>query len=298
MFTLAHFSDPHLGPLPRLRPAELIGKRFFGYLSWMRRRRHIHKQEVLDSLARDLADLSPDHIAVTGDLTNISLPGEFVQVAQWLRGLAAPDRLTVIPGNHDAYVAMPWDQSLGLWSDFMSGDDGECVFPFIRRRGSVALIGLSSALPTPIGFASGNLGRGQLERLETCLNTLGGEGVFRVLLLHHPPQSGGASWRKRLVDAPAFRDVVQRSGAELILHGHNHDFADARVGAGPREIRVFGVPSASAAHVTHKPQAHYSLYGIEGTGTGWEVSVRRRGLDIDRGVFADLGTDRFSVPRE
>ena len=115
MFKLAHITDPHLGPLPPVRPAELMNKRFFGYLSWMRRRRGVHRPEVLAALAADLEGLAPDHLVVTGDLTNIALPEEFTQVGRWLEGLGAPEAVTVIPGNHDAYVAVPWEASLAKW---------------------------------------------------------------------------------------------------------------------------------------------------------------------------------------
>ena len=111
MFKLAHITDPHLGPLPPVRPAELMNKRFFGYLSWMRRRRGVHRPEVLAALAADLEGLAPDHLVVTGDLTNIALPEEFTRVGRWLEGLGAPEAVTVIPGNHDAYVAVPWEAS-------------------------------------------------------------------------------------------------------------------------------------------------------------------------------------------
>src|SRR3546814_15269242 len=65
MFKLAHISDPHLGPLPPVRVAELLNKRFFGWLSWVRRRRALHRPEVLAALAADLAGLAPDHLVVT-----------------------------------------------------------------------------------------------------------------------------------------------------------------------------------------------------------------------------------------
>ena len=43
MFVLAHLSDPHLAPLPRPRPLELLSKRGLGYLNWLRKRRLIHR---------------------------------------------------------------------------------------------------------------------------------------------------------------------------------------------------------------------------------------------------------------
>lgn len=300
MFTLAHFSDPHLGPLPTPKLTELFGKRFFGYLSWQHRRRKIHRPGVLAKLAVDLAAQAPDHVAITGDLANISLPGEFVRIAQWLRQLGDPNWITVIPGNHDAYVDIAWDRSIGLWSDFFASDGavdaaprsgGAADFPIVRRRGDVALIGLNSARPRPIAYASGALGSDQLRKLEKYLETLGGEGLFRVVLLHHPPQIDGASWRKRLEDAEAFRAVIARAGAELVLHGHNHEFAAASLGAGKRQVPVFGVPSASAARIGKRPQAHYHIFRIFKTTDGWQMTKTVRGLDTGTGGFVDMGSE-------
>ena len=71
-FTLAHFSDPHLPPLPRPRLKELAGKRVLGYLNWTRNRHKYYRREVLDALVRDLQAHTPDHVAVTCDLINLA----------------------------------------------------------------------------------------------------------------------------------------------------------------------------------------------------------------------------------
>ena len=292
MFKLAHISDPHLGPLPPFRVAELMNKRFFGYLSWVRRRRALHRPEVLTALAEDMADLAPDHLVVTGDLTNIALPEEFTQVGRWLQGLGAPEAVTVIPGNHDAYVAVPWEASLGKWQAFMSGE-GDVVatgpesFPFVRYRAPIAIIGLSSAQPTPLFCAHGTLGEIQLQRLGPLLRRLGEEGWFRVVLLHHPPSLGKIVWRKRLVDAVPFRRVIEAAGAEMILHGHDHTFAIEQIDTAGGPVPVIGVPSASAGHDGRKPLAHYQLYGIEKAGNGWRIEVNARGFDPVSGRFRE-----------
>src|SRR5205085_2058090 len=160
MFVIAHLSDPHLSPLPFPPPWALLNKRFFGALSWYARKKPIHQTPVLAALIDDLRRAAPDHIVITGDLTNIALPAEFAQARRWLETLGPSDRVSVIPGNHDAYVPTAWRNSLGLWAEFMSGvhDDGGADgperppssaidFPFVRRRGPLALIGLSSAAP-------------------------------------------------------------------------------------------------------------------------------------------------------
>jgi len=109
-FTLAHLSDPHLGALAWPGVSALLNKRALGYLSWTLRRRPVHEGTVLPALVEDLRRARPDHIVVTGDITNISLPDEFTRGAAWLRGLADAADLTVIPGNHDAYIGVPWEQ--------------------------------------------------------------------------------------------------------------------------------------------------------------------------------------------
>src|SRR5262249_36749995 len=104
MISLAHLSDPHLGPLPTPRLSELASKRVLGFVNWTRKRRLLHRPEVLDALVADLKAQSADHIAVTGDLANISLPQEFIAARAWLDRLGAAHDVTVVPGNHDAYV--------------------------------------------------------------------------------------------------------------------------------------------------------------------------------------------------
>lgn len=306
MFLLAHISDPHLGPLPQVRPAEILNKRFFGYLSWQRQRRKVHSPAVLAALAEDLAAQEADHLVITGDLTNIALAEEFTQVGAWLRSLGPADAVSVIPGNHDAYVAVPWETSLAHWQAFMASETeaggaasppaGPEDFPFLRFREPLAILGLSSAQPTPLFCAYGTLGEAQLDRLRRLLRELGEEGWFRVVLLHHPPSLEGIAWRKRLVDAAAFRRVIADEGAELVLHGHDHTFGEDRIAAAAGPVPVFGVPSASAARESKKkPLAHYQTYAIARDGTDWSVQVTAHGFDPARGGFHEVRTDRLAM---
>jgi 3',5'-cyclic AMP phosphodiesterase CpdA len=144
-FVLAHVSDLHLSTLDGVSARALLDKRILGYLSWRHRRRREHRTEVLDALRADLASRRVAHIAVTGDLTHLGLPHEFRQAASWLERLGAPERITVVPGNHDAYVRETWRDTFAQWSDYMRGDDvsameGDAVFPSLRVRGDNALI--------------------------------------------------------------------------------------------------------------------------------------------------------------
>jgi 3',5'-cyclic AMP phosphodiesterase CpdA len=301
MFALAHLSDPHLAEWSVDRPWALAGKRLSGWLSWRLNRSRIHMARVLDLMLSDIADQPIDHIAVTGDLVNISLPGEFENAARWLRRLGPADKVTVIPGNHDAYVAMPQSEGIGLWRDYMTdlawerSDPAAAAtdsFPFVRRMGPLALIGLSTAVPTPPFFASGTLGRTQLTALRDILARLGGDDAFRVVLIHHPPLYGRGHRRKALTDIQEFGEVVRAAGAELVLHGHMHMASLGQIGETP----VIGVPSASALRWHHRDAAAYNLYRISRMDRDWKIAVEIRGLSDDQGRFGPTGRFELTIP--
>jgi 3',5'-cyclic AMP phosphodiesterase CpdA len=297
MFVLAHVSDPHLAPLPAPRIAELVGKRGLGFLSWQLKRRRLLLREVTDALIADLKSQSPDHIAVTGDLVNIALPGEFANAQKWLRQLGAARDVSLVPGNHDAYVRAVEHEPARCWGAYMRADDGEAdpvAFPFVRRRGRVALIGLSTAVATPLLMASGRLGAEQITRCAEVLAELREQGCYRVVLIHHPP-AGERAAHKRLTDAGALHDVFRGHGAELVLCGHDH-IASLSWLDGPRgRIPVVGVPSASAAARGHQVPAAYNLYRIDESAEGFACEVVSRGYRTNGDKIVELRRQTLPV---
>jgi 3',5'-cyclic AMP phosphodiesterase CpdA len=282
-FVLAHLSDPHIPPLPRVRLRDLLGKRALGYTNWVRKRRLMHRAEDLERIVQDVARSAADHIAVTGDLVNLSLPEEYAPARAWLERLGTPRDVTLVPGNHDAYVraAAAWPQL--HWGEYMRGDAGEQSFPFVRRRGPLALIGLSSATVTPPFWATGFLGPGQLQRLGDALAQLGRDGLFRVVLVHHPPRSKPSRYLKRLLDGPALCKVLAEHGAELVIHGHDHVHSLDWIESARGRIPTIGVASASHAPIAGgDARAGYNLYRIEAAEHGWRCEVVSRSL-ADRG---------------
>ncbi len=93
------------------------------------------------------------------------------------------------------------------------------AFPYVRRRGPIAIVGVSTAIPPAVFLAMRKAGKAQLERLRALLRQLKAEGLFRVVLIHHPPVGERHSHRD-LRDAPAVRAAaLAEAGAELVLHG-------------------------------------------------------------------------------
>jgi 3',5'-cyclic AMP phosphodiesterase CpdA len=284
-FTLAHLSDPHLAPLPMVQIRDLAGKRALGYLNWTRNRHQIHRREVLDTLVADLQAQRPNHIAITGDLVNIGLEAEFAPARAWLESVGSPGDVTVVPGNHDAYVRATQNRSAEIWEDYLRGDAAvtadPITFPFVRRRGRLALIGVSSAVPTPPLMATGWLGQAQRDALDRILSKLSAEQAFRVLLIHHALRSEKGSRHKRLTDSDELLTLLKRHGVELILHGHDHVHSTMWFD-GPRgKIPAIGVPSASSIAHGHYPAAAYNLFSIEREGNAWRCEQAVRGFGGD-----------------
>ena len=293
-FTLAHLSDPHLPPLPKARLRDLAGKRALGYLNWTRNRHKYHRREVLDALVADMQAQRPDHIAVTGDLVNLALEAEFSPAQAWLESVGPPREVTVVPGNHDAYVRATRHHFADMFEDYLRADAAEAdgaAFPFVRRRGPVALIGVSSAVPTLPLMATGKLGRAQLDALDRRLAKLSDEDAFRVLLVHHPLHSG--SRMKRLTDSKALQAVLKRRGVELVLHGHDHIHSTVWLEGADRQIPAVGVPSASALAHRHYPAAAYNLFSIARDGDKWRCVQTVRGFG-DRDDISELQQVRLS----
>ena len=293
MFTLAHLSDPHLGPIPTPRLRELINKRGLGIINWYRKRHRHHRADVLAAVVADMNAQSPDHVAVTGDLVNVSLDIEFANAAHWLDTVGTPNDVTLVPGNHDAYIRRASGWAARHWGEFMRGDDG-AAFPFVRRRGPVALIGLTTSLPTGPFMATGRLGGEQLARLAEILIALAREPLFRVVLIHHPPIPNRRHYMKRLIDGAMFRALMAEHGAELVLHGHNHEqqlmWLD---GPKDRRIPAVGVPSASAIVSAHDQPAAYNLYRIGGELGTWTCEMTVRGFAFSREGITELKREKL-----
>ncbi len=265
-------------------------KRLVSGLAW-RRKGHHHRPDVLATLMADIAATRPDHIAVTGDLTNFSTEAEYAAASDWLGTLGPTADVTVSPGNHDALVGHADPARFTPWRAWL-GDEGD-GFPFVRRRAPVAILNLCSAVPTPVHLAQGRLGPDQLARLEVELKAARQAGLCRIVLIHHPVADGVVKDRKALTDRIALQAVLQRAGAELILHGHAHRSTVSSAEGPDGPIPALGVPSASMAP-GHGEAARWHEIAITPRQTGFDIDVAARGIQPD-GTMASLGGYRLAT---
>lgn len=283
MFRLAHISDVHLGPLPKVSFTELASKRVTGYVNWRRNRaRHLFGA-ALETVIEAIAAEGVDHLAITGDLVNLATATEVETATAWLAANFDPARTTLVPGNHDAYVPGALRHAIRAWMPWIvSGSNAEpgraSPFPTLTNRGEVAIIGISTANASLPFMATGDFSSRQAHAAGLLLDEARREGRFRVVLIHHPPIHGAAAWHKRLKGITRFRRMIRTHGAELVLHGHTHLDTLYHI-AGPHGlVPVVGIASASQGPGGHKPAAAFNLFEISGEPGRWTIGHRRLSL--------------------
>lgn len=298
MFRLAHISDIHLSPLPNLRKRDFATKRITGYLNWRFNRKHTHGIDALTPLINDVKAAEPDHLVVTGDLVNLALGPEFQATRHWLEKAGSPFDVSVVPGNHDAYVPGALAKACQSWAEYMTGDEGlrgqppspELMFPYLRRRGPVAIIGISSAVASAPFLATGRFRESEAGEVLALLHKAKDEGLFRVVLIHHPPFRFEDDASRRLYGIRLFQRTVMKAGAELVLHGHTHLNSWHMISSGDQGIAVVGVPSASQAPGGSKPAARWNEFAISGGPGTWNCVWSERGITGPSGHVSHIGT--------
>lgn len=281
MFRLAHISDVHLGPLPDIAMRQLASKRITGYVNWRVNRHRHHGAGTVEDIVASIAEHEPSHLAITGDLINLGLDSEIEQAREWLSTLGPPDDISVVPGNHDAYVPGSFHRACDAWRPWMEDDKPATKphpFPYLRVRGNIALIGVSSARASAPFMATGYFRNHQALALTALLEQTERDGLCRVIMIHHPPVRRATAFHKRLVGIDRFQRVVRKCGADLVLHGHTHLPTLSWIRGAAGKVPVVGVAAAGQGPGGLLPAAQFNMFEIDGGPRKWQIKHARHGL--------------------
>lgn len=138
-------------------------------------------------------------------------------------------------------------------------------FPFVRLRGPLAIIGLSTAVARLPLVAAGRAGEAQLEALRQLLEHPEVKKRTPVVLVHHPlvnPPGMVLTPTHGLVEGRKIRRLLGRG-----MHGHMHDRVHRRLRTTRgHTIHHIGATSASMPHRAPHRMAGYNLYHFAGDG--------------------------------
>jgi len=328
---VAHFSDLHVLALEGVGWARYMNKRITGVANLALRRapleelsgawraaaarmpkrlrkKDFHVTAYVKRVAREIARVGVDHVVVTGDVTNLALEPEFAVARTILEGElhVGPRDISIVPGNHDLYTRGALrDRRFGQFfadythSDLDVGVDvGAGHFPYVKLRGPIAIVGLSSAVPKPPLVASGELGAAQLDALSRALAHAEVEKRTPVVLVHHPPIAPRTATKMFMQGLRDGGELLARLGdlpRGLVLHGHLHKRVQSRWPTRAGELLVVGATSASLHHEHAARMAGFNVYDFDDAGA--LRSVEAHVLDPDQGAFhreevPSVATDR------
>jgi 3',5'-cyclic AMP phosphodiesterase CpdA len=277
---IAHFSDLHLLSLEGVPPWRFLNKRLTGWVNLRLKRGHVHKAAHVRAIAREIGRSRIDHVVVTGDLTNLALEPEFELARGVLLGELGiePDRVTVVPGNHDLYTrgalaSRRFERYFAEWleSDLpeLTVDVSGARFPNVKLRGNVAIVALSSAVPRAPMVAAGELGRAQIDALARVLAHPEVAKRTLVLALHHPPVHTWSRIKAHLEglrDAPELLSLLMPVSRGLVLHGHLHRRIQRLLTTHRGTMHQVGATSASLQDETPDRMAGFNVYEIDERG--------------------------------
>jgi 3',5'-cyclic AMP phosphodiesterase CpdA len=203
MRTILHLSDLHFG---RTRP------------------------DLLDPLVKLAADLAPDLVVVSGDLTQRARRGQFVEAARFLDRLRSP--WLAVPGNHDVSLDNVMIRLLDPWGRYRN-----LIHEDLSPRHEdeeITVVGVNTV--NRYAHQAGRIGRSQLRviarsRQESPEKTL-------VVVMHHPPEHPLGSNKRLMSHSGKGVEALMQSGADIVLSGHLHNAHVAPLTAAPGVLLV------------------------------------------------------------
>lgn len=264
---IAHITDIHVAdPSWYQDPAERL---------WIPRIRK-HSQEIFERILADLVQMRPDHVVLTGDLTQTSKREEFQQARALIDRSMGGLPVTAIPGNHDRWrreaVEGRWFEE--TFEGAIPSDPPIEGGPGCRLLDGVALVTLDSAPFVPgvdPARVCGHVSEAQLAGLVRLSEHEEVRSRALVVALHHHLRLSHADAAADdpkdptpLENAPDVEEALGEAGAALVLHGHRHQLMRLDLRLGERTVPVLCPGSSSRADARVEKTAKYGLYEIEG----------------------------------
>lgn len=248
MTQLAHFSDLHLLEADH-QARRGVARRRLSYLTLGRPNDHEDRRRRASRALAVARASGADHVLITGDLTEDGLDAQFDVLAELLAdSKLAPERITLLAGNHDAYVdrAAFARALLGPLRPYAATSTAGTP---ITLRDAV-ILPLSTAMAQPYTRSAGSIDVDALAAVEAIAAQSHREGRALVVAMHHPPKRRFPvmQWIDGLVEHAAMGAILARHDHVHVAHGHIHTRTDhaVRPGATPRIFGAAAVVDAEA----------------------------------------------------
>jgi 3',5'-cyclic AMP phosphodiesterase CpdA len=241
--TLAHLSDLHFGRVDT---------------------------ELEEALLRDLAEVRPHLVVVSGDLTQRARQSQFAAARRFLDRLPAPH--LVVPGNHDIPLYDVVRRAVRPLHRYRRMIQDELMPTF--RDEELAVLGLTTARAA--AWKEGRISREQIE----AIRWLGSVDTsrLRVLVTHHPfipPPPNGRRTPPLVGRGIDALRMAAESGVDLCLGGHLHLGYTGNAGAFHAGLSRSIVVAQASTAISHRRRGEPNGYNVvEYEGDRLEIEAR------------------------
>lgn len=196
------------------------------YLSLKRRLDPEDRRLRAEAALAAAAAANPDHLVLTGDLTEDGVVAQYDVLRQLLDGCGLePRQITLLPGNHDAH-GLDWAEALAgpldRWA--VTSRPGEVV-----RVGGARIVPVSTAVEQPFWKSSG---RAPADQLAEVVRSAAAAHELVILAQHHPPFRVRMHWIHGLHNVSDVAELLLGNPNVSLLYGHMHVARDVEVASG------------------------------------------------------------------
>ncbi len=176
--------------------------------------------QLIDGLRQSLADIQPDLVIISGDLTQRARSREFLEAGAFLDSLLWP--CLVIPGNHDipAYnlterIISPWRK----WHRYLRYP----LEPILDNVSYIALgINSTRRFSSFIDWSRGKISEAQSNAAAKIFAKQPADKL-RVLVIHHPFSLPRRYLHRHIIGGQdEALSVMKKAGVDIIMSGHVH----------------------------------------------------------------------------
>jgi 3',5'-cyclic AMP phosphodiesterase CpdA len=241
---------------------------------------------LLEPLIALVAQIKPDLVVVSGDLTQRARSVEFKDARRFLDALPSPQ--IVVPGNHDVPLHNVVGRMLRPLAKFKRYITSELA-P-IYTDDEIAVVGINTARSMVI--KNGRINEEQIATVHEQFRRLE-DKVTRIIVTHHPFDLPEAHGKYDLVGrAKLAMETFARCGADLLLGGHFHA---SHAGNTAARYQIIGhsalvVQAGTAISIRGRGETNsFNVLHIDHPA----IVVERYRWRPDSGEFAVGGAERF-----